>query len=173
MTLALQHFSQLAGMGGFTGALQTAHHHNTGRTVGGSQPDGLAAHKLRQFLIDDFDDHLGWGQAFHHLCPHRPGGNGGGKVLGDLIVHIGLQQRQAYLPHGLLHVGLAELAFGPQPLKGSGQFVGQSFKRHIDPPLTLVSIAQNNQSASRSDNSRMRRLRSPISREKPQRSLIS
>ena len=134
VALAFEHAGQLRRMSGFTGTLQTAHHHRAGRMVGGGEADGLTAHKAGQLFVDDLDDHLGRRQAFHHLSAHRACGDCGGEILRHLVVDIRLQQRQAHLAHGLLDIGFGQLAFGTQPLKGCGEFVGKSFKGHVYSP---------------------------------------
>ena len=101
-------------MGGLTGALQTAHEDDRRRAVRPHQPGRLSAHELRQLLVDDLNDHLGGGQALHDLGSHRRLDHLIGEIPGDLIVDVRLQQRQTHLPHGVLDVRLAELAFIPQ-----------------------------------------------------------
>ena len=63
-----------------------------------------------EFLVDDLDDLLGRGQRPHDLFPHRPLPDALDEGLGDLIVDVGFQQRQAHLAQGLAHLGLGELA---------------------------------------------------------------
>ena len=72
------------------------------------------AHEGGELLIDDFDDLLGGGQALQHVGSHRPLSNGGDEILDNLVADIRLQQGQADLPHGLLHVGLGNSSLAPQ-----------------------------------------------------------
>ena len=65
--LAAHQARQLGAVGGFTGALQTHHHHNGGTLGGKGQPSIGAAHQGRQLLIDDLDDLLTGGQGVQHL----------------------------------------------------------------------------------------------------------
>ena len=57
-------------------------------------------------------------------------GDLGNELLDHLIAYVGLQQGQADLPHGLLHVGLGQPPLAAQPLKGGGELFSQSFKCH-------------------------------------------
>ena len=108
--LPLQPFGQLGGMRRLAGALQTAHQKNARRTVGARQRHRLPAHQSGQLLVDNFNDHLRRRQALHHLGPDRPLGHGIGKILGNLIVDVRLQQRHAHLTHRVPHVRLRQLA---------------------------------------------------------------
>ena len=60
--------------------------------------------------MDDLDDLLGRGQRPHDLFADGPLPDALDKRLGDLVVDVGLEQRQAHLAQGLAHLGLVELA---------------------------------------------------------------
>ena len=47
-------------------------------------------------------------------APHSPLGDRGHEVLDHLVAHVGLQQGQTDLPHGLPDVGLGQAALAPQ-----------------------------------------------------------
>ncbi len=130
VALGLQLVGQLGGMGGLARALQAAHHNNGGRVSGHFQPLLAAAHQSGQLLVDDFNDHLGGGQALHHLAAHGPLGHPAGELLGNLVVDVRFQQGQAHFPHGFFHVRLGELALAAELFKGIAQFFCQAFKRH-------------------------------------------
>ena len=130
VALGLQLVGQLGGVGGFTGALQAAHH-DDGRRVGGHfQPLLAAAHQAGQLLVDDFDDHLGGGEALHHLAAHGAVGDFLGELFGHLVVDIGFQQGQAHFPHGFLYVRLGELALAAQLFKGIAKLFRQTLECH-------------------------------------------
>ena len=107
--------AQLGGVGGFTVTLQAAHHQHGLAFVFDAQILGLiAAHQLGQFLVDDLDDLLGGGQAFHDLLPHGTLRDLSAEVFGNFVVDIGFQQRHADFAHGSLDVRLGEFAFAAQ-----------------------------------------------------------
>ena len=107
--------AQLGGVGGFTVTLQAAHHQHGLAFVFDAQILGLiAAHQLGQFLVDDLDDLLGGGQAFHDLLPHGTLRDLSAEVFGNFVVDIGFQQRHADFAHGSFDVRLGEFAFAAQ-----------------------------------------------------------
>ena len=134
-SLAAVILAQLGGMGGFTVALQAAHHQNRLALILDVQVLRLvAAHELGQFLVDDLDDLLGGGQAFHDLLPHGALGNLRAEILGDFVVDVGFQQCHADFPHGRLDIGLVQLAFAAELFKYAVQALCQRFKGHRVPP---------------------------------------
>ena len=108
--LRLEHFGELCRVGGFTGTLQAAHHNDRRRLGSKLQTGVFAAHQGGQLLVDDLDDHLRRGQAFHDVLTDRAFGHGFGEVLGNLVVDVRFEQRQSYLAHCLLDVVLRQLA---------------------------------------------------------------
>jgi len=74
--------------------------------------------------MDDLHHLLGRGEGTHHLFAHGPLPDPLDEGLGDFVVDVGLQQGQAHLPQGLLHLGLGELAVALQLLEDLGQLVG-------------------------------------------------
>ena len=61
----------------------------------------IAAHQAGQFLVDDFDNLLGGGQAVQHIASNSPLCYSGNKFLDHLVAHVCLQQRKTYLAHAL------------------------------------------------------------------------
>ena len=129
------HAGQLGGVGGLSRALQPHHHDNGGRRGGDFELCALASHELDKLLVDNLNHLLGGREALKHFGPRRPLGDGGHKGLDHLDVDVGPQQHQAHLAHGLLDVGLGQLALAAQPLEGGRQTLRQRFKRHLPPPL--------------------------------------
>jgi hypothetical protein len=60
--------------------------------------------------VNDLDDLLGRGKRPHDLFAHSPVLDALDKGLGDLIIDVGFQKRQAHLAQGFLHLGLVQLA---------------------------------------------------------------
>ena len=90
----------------------------------------VAAHEGGELLVDDLDDLLGGGEAFHHLVAHGALGDLSDEALGHRVVDVGFQKGHAHFPHGGLDVRLRELAFAPQPLEHAAQALGKGFKCH-------------------------------------------
>ena len=130
VTLVFKHQCKLSAVGGFTGALQTAHHHDCRRMIGGVEPGFCAAHEIRQLFVDNLDNHLGRRQTLHHLCADGTFRDGFGKVFGNLVVDVCFQQRQPHFPHGVLDVSFGQGAFASQSFKGGLQSFGKAFKCH-------------------------------------------
>ena len=122
MTLILEVFCQLGGVGGFTAALKAAHEDDAGRLGGKVDPGVVLAHEVCELFVDDFDDLLGGSEAFQDLLPDGPFADGLDKVLDDLVVDVGFQQSHFDFPHGVLDVAFVELAFAFQLFKGGGEF---------------------------------------------------
>ena len=101
---------QLGGHGGFTGTLQTTQHVNGRNATGPSQLGVAAAHQLRHFLIDDFNDLLTGGQGGENLLSYTLLGNLFNEILGNSVVDVSFQKSHADFPHTFLHGLLVELA---------------------------------------------------------------
>ena len=137
--LAAVIFAELGRVGGFTVALQAAHHqHGLALVLDVQQLGFLAAHQAGQFLVDDLDDLLRGGQAFHDLLPHGALGDLGAEILGDLIVDVGFQKGHADFAHGGLDVRLVQLALAAQLFEHAGQALAQGFKCHVLPSFAGV-----------------------------------
>ncbi len=124
LPLALEAPGQLGRGGGLAGALQAHQHHGHRRFAAQIQPGRLPAQQRRQLLVDDLDDLLGRGQRPHDLFPHRPLPDALDEGLGDLIIDVGFEKRQAHLAQGLPHLGLGELAPAFELLEDGVQLVG-------------------------------------------------
>ena len=127
-------------MGGFTVALQAAHHDN-GLAFIFDMDTGcfLPAHQVGKLFVYDFDNLLRRGKAFHNLLPHGALGNLCAKIFGDLVVYIGLQQSHANLAHGGLDIGLTQFALAAQLFEYAIQAVGKRFKCHGQPSCPCSS----------------------------------
>ena len=142
VALAFQKPAQLGGMGGFTGALQSAHHKHKRRLGGEIQAGVGAAHQLCQLLVNNLDNHLSRSQAFHHLRANSSFGHLLSKILGNLIVNVRFQQRQADFTHRFLYIGFGQLSLTPQPFKGYGKLFRKPVKSHKYPsPFLSVVIS--------------------------------
>ena len=105
---------QLAGGGGFTGALQADDQDDAGRLVGEAQLGFVAAENLDQLIADDLDDLLGGRKRHEHFLAHGLLLDVFDELLDDAEVDVGFEQRDADLAQGGFHVLGRELAFAAQ-----------------------------------------------------------
>ena len=131
VALVLQSLCDFCTMGGLTGTLQPAHHDDCGRMTCGHEAGLCSAHEVRQFLVDDLDDHLCRGQALHDLLADGSLRYLLGEVLGDLIGDVGFQKGETHFTHGALYVRLGQSTFALQRFECRLKAVGQTFKCHI------------------------------------------
>ena len=112
--LLFEQAREFCAVGRFARALQADQHHD-GRRLG-SDLDllVLAAHERGQLFVDDLDDHLRGREAFEHVRADAALGRLFDEVLDDLVVDVGLEQRQTDLAHGFLDVGLRQAALAAQ-----------------------------------------------------------
>jgi hypothetical protein len=74
----------------------------------------LCAEELRELLVDDADHFLPGGQPFQDLAAGRSGLDAPRKVLGDVVVDIGLEEGAPDLPQRVADALLAQRALIPQ-----------------------------------------------------------
>ena len=108
----LEHIGQFARKSGFARALQTRHQNDGGRAFG-VDFDMFAAHELRQLVVYDFHHHLVGLHGEQHILTECFGFHLVGKGLGDLVVHIGIEQCLAHLfeRFGNIYFGNFSLTF--------------------------------------------------------------
>ena len=104
VALAFEFAGDFGAVRGFTGALQAAHHHDCGRVRSAREPAARAAHERGQLFVDDFNDHLRGGQAFHYLRADGTLGHFIGKIFRDFIVNVRFEKRQAHFAHGFFYI---------------------------------------------------------------------
>ena len=114
-----QHFLLVAGLEalaelgrgrGLARALQADQHHHHRRRGGEVDALRVGAKHAHQLVIDDLDDHLAGGDGAHHLLADRLRLHRVGEVAHNIESDIGLEQRAAYLAHGLGDISLAQRA---------------------------------------------------------------
>ena len=84
----------------------------------------MVAHQSDQFLMDDLDDMLGGRQALQHFGANRALRHFRDEILRNLIVDVGLKQRQTDFPHRGLDIGLAKFALILQLFEYRVEFIG-------------------------------------------------
>ena len=105
---ALELEGEFTGEGGLTGALQTCNQDN-GRVAREVDVGGGAAHKCGQLITHNLGHHLTGLHGGEHVGTESLLLNLIGKGLGDLVVHIGINQRTANLFESFGHVNLGNL----------------------------------------------------------------
>ena len=90
--------------------------------------------------MNDLDDLLPRRQAFHDLGAYGPLAQRLEKAAHDLETNVSLEQRQAYLTQGGIHVGLAQFAAPAQPLEHALQAIGKRFKHNQHTPLGIELV---------------------------------
>ena len=112
----LQHIGQLTREGSLTGTLQ-ARHQNDGRTALEFQLDGLTAHELRQLVVNNLHQQLTRLDGSEHVHTHRLLLHRVCKLLGNLIVHVGIQQSTTNILQRLGNINLRDFALTFQYLE--------------------------------------------------------
>src|SRR5215207_3498875 len=108
--LLAQVAGELRAGGGLARALEARHQDHGRPGLGEGQIAAGAAHELGELLGDDLHHLLARVERLEHLLAGGALLDPGGELLDDLEVHIGLEQRQAHLAHGLGDVVLGQPA---------------------------------------------------------------
>ena len=108
--LGAQHLGQLAREGGFTRTLETRHQ-DDGRRAGDIDVDCFSTHEFGEFVVNDFHHELAGFYRGEHIHTHGFGLYRVGKLLGDLVIDIGIEQRFAHLFQGFGYVDFGDTAF--------------------------------------------------------------
>ncbi len=130
---------QLAAGGGLARAIESAKR-EAQRAVRG-QFRRVAGKAGQQFVVDDFDELLAGADAGQHLRAETLFLHLVAKILGDLVIHIGGEQRQAHFPHGVGHIAFAELAVTAQRLEDALEFFLEKIEAHGSASLAAISAS--------------------------------
>ncbi len=116
MLTRLQHIGQLATERGLTRTLQTRHQHN-GRTAFKFQFNSLSTHQFCQFVVDYLDHQLTGLDSRQHVHAQRLLLDSIRKLLGHLVVDIGIQQCLTHILQGFGNVNLGDFSLTFQYLE--------------------------------------------------------
>jgi hypothetical protein len=120
---------ELCGGSRLARALQADHHDHHRRLGGEIQLLGdraiPAAQHLDQLVVDDLDDLLARGDRAQHIVPDGLFGDRVDEAARDRQRHVGLEQRNAHLAHGIAHVLLAQRPAAAQAVKDGAEAIGQ------------------------------------------------
>ena len=97
----LQPCGELAGGGGFAGALQAGHQDDRRRLRGELEARGVLAEERDQFVAHDLDDLLGRRERGQHFLADGLVADVLDQVLDDVEVDVGFEQRDADFAQGL------------------------------------------------------------------------
>jgi hypothetical protein len=118
LALAPEHERQLGGGRRLARALQAREQDHRGR-LAEREPGVAGPHQRGQLLVDDLDHLLTGRQAPEHVLAEGSLLHGGGEVLRDLEVHVGLEQRETDLAHRLRDRFLVEPATPAEAAEGA------------------------------------------------------
>ena len=114
--LGFQHVSQFTREGGLTRTLQTRHQHD-GRTTFELQFYGLATHQFSQLIVNNLHHQLTGLDSGEYIHAQGLLLDGIGKLLGDLVVDVGIQQGLTNVLQGLRNVNLGDFSLTFQYLE--------------------------------------------------------
>ena len=126
--LLLEQVCQLYSRRGLTGALQAHEHNDVGNAVAKDELALGGAEHLGELVEHDLDDVLRRRQRFHDLGGHAALLGLGDKLLDDLKVDVGLEQRHANVAHGRGDIDLGQLALAAQAVKCVVEAIAQRIK---------------------------------------------
>ena len=114
--LGLQVQRQLAGEGGFTGAVKTGYQHYAGIALDVNFLRG-GAHEFRELVVHDLHHHLLGLHGREHVGADGLVLYAGGKVLGHLITYVGIQEGLADVLDGFGYIDFGDFSFTLQYLE--------------------------------------------------------
>ena len=127
VAVAGQPFRELAGGGGFAGALK-ADDHPDGRRPRSEGGLGMFAEQFQQLVADDLEDLLIGRELQQDFRAKRFGANVGQEFVGDVHVDVAIEEGFADANQGGVHVLVGELALAAQVLEDALEFLGKIFK---------------------------------------------
>ena len=119
----LEPLGELAGGGGFTGALQAGHEDDAGGLRGLLEARGVLAEDVDELVVDDLDDLLGGGEGGGDLGAEGAGADVLDELVDDGEVHVGFEQGEADLADGVGDVLVGDGAFAAEVLKGALELI--------------------------------------------------
>ena len=126
--LLLEQVGQLYGRRSLAGALQAHEHDDIGNAVAKDKLALGGAEHLGKLVEHDLDDVLRRRQRLHDLGGHAALLGLSDKLLDDLEVDVGLEQRHANIAHGRSNIGLGQLALAAQAVKCVVEAIAQGIK---------------------------------------------
>ncbi len=119
---------ELAGGGGFAGALEAGHEDDGGRLGGEFEAGGVGAEGGDELVADDFDDLLGGRKGGGDFGAEGFGADFFDEVAGHVEVDVGLEEGDADLAESFGDVLVGEGALAAEGLEGALEFFGEVFK---------------------------------------------
>ncbi len=128
VTALLEPCGQLAGGGGFAGALQAGHQNDRGRLRGEFEAGRIFAEHGDQLVAHDFDHLLGGGERGEDFSADGLDADVLDEVADDVEVDVGFKQGYANFAQSFSDVFFSERALAAEGLEGALEFVGKVFK---------------------------------------------
>jgi hypothetical protein len=122
---------QLAGGGGFAGALQAGHQNHRGRLRGEFEARRVLAQDGDQLVADDLDDLLGGRERRQHLGAHGLDADLLDQVVDHVEVNVGFEQRHADFAQRFGDVLFGKRALAAKGLEGALQLISQILKHEF------------------------------------------
>ena len=137
----MSHCGELAGGGGFAGALEAGHEDDGGGLRGGLlEAGGVAAEDVEELVVDDFDDLLGGGEGGGDLPPMALVADVVDDVGDDGEVDVGLEEGEADLAEGVGDVFVGDGALAAEGLEGALELVAEVFKHGLGEFISGVGV---------------------------------
>ena len=130
-----QEIGNFPGRRGLTRTLKAHQHDDGGFLPLQIQLGGLAAQERNQLVVHDLDDLLRGADALDDFLSEAFAAHILHKVLNDLEINVGFQERETHLAQAGLNVFLGQLALSAQIAEGGRKSVGKIFEH--DSPTAL------------------------------------
>src|SRR5579885_481212 len=127
-------FREFPGGRGFAGALKADDHHDSRRFIGETEPRGMRSEDFDQLVADDLDNLLRRGKRGEHFLPHRLFLNALDELLNDAEMHVGFQQRDAYLAERGFHVLRREFALSAEIFENALKLIAEILEHSTERP---------------------------------------
>ena len=133
---------ELAGGGGFAGALQAGHEDHRGRLGGEFEARGVFAEQRDQLVADDLDDLLGGRERGKHFGADGFLADVLDELVDDVEVDVGFKQGHADFAQRFGDVFFGERALAAKVLEDALQFVGKVLKHRSTTSVTWVALTR-------------------------------
>ena len=126
-------------------ALKSCEDDDRRRRLGARKRRGRSPEHVDDRVVDDLDDLLGAGDRFEHPLAERALTDRGDELTDDFEVDVGLEERDAHVPQGLLEIGLGDAWATPEALER----VREPVRELLEHQLTAVSTRSTSVSTGR------------------------
>ena len=128
MAAFFEPLGELAGGGGFAGALEAGHEDDGGRLGRELEARGVVAERVHELVADDFDDLLGGVQRGRDFGAEGLGADVLDDFAGDVEVDVGLEEGDADGAEGVVDVFVGKGALAAQVFEAALELFGEVLK---------------------------------------------